>query len=67
MAQFDHMSDDVLQKGCDNEMSQCGVIMYGHYECPRLLKKPPSPSAPPARAQQAGLTRFMLRNINWIN
>lgn len=33
MAQFDHMSDDVLQKGCDNEMSQCGVIMYGHDEC----------------------------------
>ncbi len=33
MAQFDHMSDDVLQKGCDNKMSQCGVIMYGHYEC----------------------------------
>lgn len=23
--------------------------------------------AAPVRAQQAGLTRFMLRNINWIN
>lgn len=38
MAQFDHMSDDGLQKGCDNEKSQCGVIMYGHYEFHTYLR-----------------------------